>query len=192
MLHDVKVMSMSPQKGKVRENKSWQANWWDFQPLAERSLRPLEWSQSSIIFCAHPTQPLITARHFSSSKQFVISSPAQVVTAPTSYGPPALISVAPDDNWLFAYFPGHNIQGIGCLWSRGPQIDNWSVKESWHITHGAGPVAASWLGQPREFVTCSIAQAATSGEGPVSPADSAATFKQCFRAAIGLGYNGAD
>ncbi|KAG6866974.1 hypothetical protein C0991_003890 [Blastosporella zonata] len=255
MQHDVKAMPISPQKGKARENKNWQAGWWDFQPLAERP-RPLEWSQSSIIFSAHPAQPLITARHFSSSKQFVIPSPTQVVAAPTSYEPPSLISVAPSDDWLFAYFPGHDVEGIGCLWVRGPQIDNWMLKESWPIAQGAGPVAASWLGQPREvsifqiiaqtililyqwlsgttpgsttrlpprgphpavssptlllvtqdhhinlcyyrqyipslkFLTCSIAHPAATPEGQ-SAGDSGPTIKRCFRAAIGLGYNGVD
>ncbi|KAG6917963.1 hypothetical protein DXG01_017147 [Tephrocybe rancida] len=153
MPHDVKTIPASPQKGKVRENKHWQAGWWDFQPLAERSLRPLEWSQSSIIFCAHPVQPLITARHFSSSKQFIIPSPTQVAAVPTSFSPPTLISVAPSDDWLFAYFPGRNVEGISCLWSRGSQIDNWSIRESWSIAQGAGPVASKWLGQPREWVS---------------------------------------
>ncbi|KAG6874211.1 hypothetical protein C0995_003757 [Termitomyces sp. Mi166 len=239
MLHDGKAISMSPQKGKARENKSWQAGWWDFQPLAERFLRPLEWSQSSVIFCAHPVQPLITARHFSSSKQFIISPPTHVVSAPTSYCPPSLISVAPNDDWLFAYFPGRNVEGIGVLWARGPQIDNWSIRESWPIVHGAAPVAVSWLGQPREwvsgttpgsatrlpprgprppvsdptlllvnqnqnitvcyfrqyvqsirFLTCSTAQPAVTGEGQMLSADSTSTgIKQCFKAAIGLGYN---
>ncbi|KAG6810189.1 hypothetical protein H0H92_012953 [Tricholoma furcatifolium] len=141
---------MSPQKGKAREKKNWQTGWWDFMPLAERSLRPLEWSQSSVIFCAHPVQPLITARHFSSSKQFVISPPTPVASSPASYGPPTLISVAPNDDWLFAYFPGHSVDGIGALWTRGPQIDNWSVKESWSIAQGAAPLTANWLGLPRQ------------------------------------------
>ncbi|KAH0583791.1 hypothetical protein H2248_009394 [Termitomyces sp. 'cryptogamus'] len=236
MLHDSKTI---PQKGKARENKSWQAGWWDFQPLGERFLRPLEWSQSSIIFCAHPVQPLITARHFSSSKQFIISPPTHVVSAPTSYCPPSLISVAPSDDWLFAFFPGRHVEGMGVLWVRGPQIDNWTIKESWPIAHGAVPVAASWLGQAREwvsgitqgsttrlpprgprppvsdptlllvnqnqnitvcylrqyvqsirFLTCSTAQFTVTGEGQMPPADSSSTgIKQCFKAAIGLGYN---
>ncbi|KAG6837305.1 hypothetical protein H0H93_011907 [Arthromyces matolae] len=151
MLQDVKVIPMSPQKGKARENKTWQTGWWDYQPLTDQFSRPLEWSQSSIIFCAHPVQPLIIARHFSSSKQFVISPP-QIVSTSTSYGPPTLISAAPDDSYLFAHFPGRGADGIGVLWTRGSQIDNWSIKDSWPIALGAAPVAATWLGQPREWI----------------------------------------
>ncbi|KAF5381080.1 hypothetical protein D9615_004015 [Tricholomella constricta] len=241
MFHDVKPVPISPQKGKAREKQNWQTGWWDFQPLAERSLRPVEWSPSSVIFSAHPAQPLVTARHFSSSKQFVIPSPTPIISSPASYGPPTVISVAPGDDWLFAYFPGHNVDGTGCLWKRGSQIDNWNVKEWWTFPQGGGVVAISWLGTTREWVagnapgsstrlpprgprtpvssptlllvtqdhhvkiyyfryynpammvlSRSIAQSGTTVEGsPQLGGDANSSgIRQCFRAAIGLGYNG--
>lgn len=113
-------------------------------------LRPLQWSQSSVIFSAHPTQPIVIARHFSSSKQFVIPSPKPVTSNQTAYEPPTIISVAPGDDWLFAYFPKSNGEGTGCLWKRGPQIDNWTVQEWWTFPPQTAPIAADWLGAPRE------------------------------------------
>lgn len=117
------------------------------------SCRPVEWSRSSVIFTAHPTQPLVIARHFSSSKEFVIPSPSPIITSPASYEPPTIISVAPDDSWLFAYFPQRDSDGTGCLWKRDARIDNWNIKEWWSFAQGAGVVAVSWLGVTREVST---------------------------------------
>ncbi|KDR81679.1 hypothetical protein GALMADRAFT_239795 [Galerina marginata CBS 339.88] len=143
-----------PSKGKGVEtnSKNWRAGWWDFYPLLERPKRPLQWSQSSIIFTAHPTQPIITGRHFSSSKQFVLPSPPPIMTSPASYDPPTVISASPCDAWLLAYFPRRDGEGTGCLWKRGPHVDNWIVKECWSLPKGGGIVAASWLGNRREWV----------------------------------------
>lgn len=165
MFHDIKATPISPSKGKAREKTHWQAGWWDFHPLSERpqkyefcrtffpylfvNVRPIEWSQSSVLFTAHPTQPLVCGRYFSSSKQFKLPSPPLIVSSPKSYEPPSIISVAPDDEWLFAYFPGHNGDGAGCLWKRGAQIDSWTVREWWSFAPGGGVVVSSWLGQPR-------------------------------------------
>ncbi|KAF8910993.1 hypothetical protein CPB84DRAFT_1701767 [Gymnopilus junonius] len=132
-------------------NKSWRAGWWDFYPLLERPRRPLQWSYSSIIFTAHPVQPIITARHFSSSKQFVLPSPPPILASPTSYDPPTVISVSLGDEWLFAYFPRRDGEGIACLWKRGPHIDNWPIKESWSLPRSGGIVSASWIGNHREW-----------------------------------------
>ncbi|RDB21136.1 hypothetical protein Hypma_011673 [Hypsizygus marmoreus] len=173
MFHDMKSTPLSPSKGKAKERRNWQTGWWDFEPLAEQSRRPVEWSQSSVIFTAHPTQPLLTARHFSSSKQFTIPSPAPVASAPGSYEPPTVISVAPGDDWLFAYFPRRDGDGTGCLWKRGAQVDSWNVKESWSLAQGAGVVAASWLGTPREWVVSSTgASTRLPPRGPRTPVSS--------------------
>jgi hypothetical protein len=103
-----------------------------------------------VIFTAHPTEPLITARHFSSSKQFVLPSPTPIIASPGFYDPPSILSVSPGDLWLFAYFPRREGEGVGCLWKRGPQIDNWVVKECWTYPKCGGVVAASWLANHRE------------------------------------------
>ena len=96
------------------------------------------------------TQPIITGRHFASSKTFVLLPPPPIQSSPASYEPPSIITVAAGDEWLFAYFPRYDGDGTGCLWKRGPQIDNWAVKEFWSFTSSGGVVAASWLGSARE------------------------------------------
>jgi len=163
----------SPSKGKATDagHKTWRASWWDFYPMLERpgrcdpsyildcgvkltcNCRPIQWSQSSVIFTAHPSQPMITGRHFSSSKQFILPSPTSVLSSPISYEPPSVISVSPSDEWLFAYFPRRDGEGIGCLWKRGAQIDSWQVNEYWSFAKGGGVVTASWLTTPREVRT---------------------------------------
>jgi hypothetical protein len=111
---------------------------------------PLQWSSESLIFSAHPSKPLLVARHFSSSRQFFIPSPNPVASAQSAYLPPTLISVAPQDDALFAYFPKNNGEGIGCRWKRGSQIDSWAVQEWWSFPSQAAPIAAEWLGARRE------------------------------------------
>jgi hypothetical protein len=153
---------------KEKAAETWHANWYNFYPLVERPkrwafnlywpmfsaswmyLRPLHWSQSSVIFTASLTQPIITGRYFSSSKTFVLPSPSPIISSPGSYESPSIITVAAGDEWLFAYFPRCDGDGTGCLWKRGPQIDNWTVKEFWSFAKSGGVVVASWLGRPRE------------------------------------------
>ncbi|KAF8892522.1 hypothetical protein BD779DRAFT_1670216 [Infundibulicybe gibba] len=140
---------LSPSKGKGKDESDWRAGWWDFQPLTEHAKRPVEWSSTSIIFTAHSAQPLVTARHFSSSKQFMLPSPAPILSSPDSYEPPSIISAGPNDLWLFAYFPGRNAEGIACIWKHGPQVDSWNVKEWWG--QNPGVLAATWLGMARQW-----------------------------------------
>lgn len=140
----------SPSKGKAKESTHWNSGWWDFYPLMERPYRPLQWSQSCVIFSAHPSEPFVIARHFSSSKQFTIPSPKPVTSNQALYQPPTVISIAPADDWLFAYFPKHNGEGTGCLWKRGLQIDNWTVQEWWSFPPRTAPITTEWLGAPRE------------------------------------------
>ncbi|KAJ7285752.1 hypothetical protein C8J57DRAFT_1285700 [Mycena rebaudengoi] len=149
---------ISPAKGKAKEESHWSSGWWEYYALLQNQ-RPLVWSSTSTIFSAHPTQPLVIARHFSSSKQFVLQSPPTILATPSSYEPPTVISVAPGGDWVFAYFPGGEIDGIGCLWQRGSPIDIWVMKECWPLKRGAGIVAASWLGGPREWTVDDSASA---------------------------------
>ncbi|KAL4067943.1 hypothetical protein V8B97DRAFT_2021711 [Scleroderma yunnanense] len=145
----------SPVKGKVKDDGRWRANWWDFHPLVDNIHRPVVWSSSSTIFTAHPSQPLLLGRLFPSSKQFVVVSPDPVLRAPSSYEPPSVISVSPNDRWLFAFFPAREGDSIACLWRRGPQVDNWIVWECWPFSRGAGVVTAAWAGVDREWVASS-------------------------------------
>ncbi|KAJ7235441.1 hypothetical protein B0H12DRAFT_1027447 [Mycena haematopus] len=141
---------ISPSKGKAREETQWSSGWWDYDTLCGTQ-RPVAWSSTSTILSAHPTQPLVAARHFSSSKQFVLPSPGPIISSPSSYEPPTVISVSPGGQWLFAYFPSGEIDGVACLWQRGAPLDVWGVKEWWTLNRGAGIVTASWLGAPREW-----------------------------------------
>ena len=166
LLGDIK---MSTPKGKSKDETRWQADWWDFQPLIdhpqryecqfERALaslqttafqRPIAWTNASVIFTAHPTEPWVTARLFSSSKQFICPSPHPVFINPAQYKSPSIISVSPNDEWLFAYFPGRGGNGQGCLWKRGPHLDSWAVKDYWSFARGGGVVTAAWVGAQRE------------------------------------------
>ncbi|KAF9052872.1 hypothetical protein BJ165DRAFT_1523627 [Panaeolus papilionaceus] len=130
----------------------WRPSWWDFYPLLERPRRPIQWSASSVIYTAHPTRSQVVGRHFSSSKQFVLPSPSNLIASSTLYDPPSVISVSQTDDWLFAYFPRKDGgEGTACIWNRGPQIDNWIVKECWYLDKAAGAVTATWLEQPRQW-----------------------------------------
>ncbi|KII88403.1 hypothetical protein PLICRDRAFT_41563 [Plicaturopsis crispa FD-325 SS-3] len=144
---------VSPSKGKAKEESKWQADWYDFYPLVEQPQRPVVWTRSSTILTAHPSQPLINARIFPLGTQFHIPSPAPVATSPLSYLPPTIISVASTDDWLFAYYPGVEGDGAGCLWKRDPPVDRWTVKEWWSFARGSGVVAVEWLIPEREWTT---------------------------------------
>lgn len=137
-------------KGKAKEDRPWQIEWWDLCSLAEGKPPPLAWSRSSTIFTAHASEPKIVARLFPSSKPCTIPSPPQILSTPASYEPPTIISVALNDEWLFAYFPGKDCDGISCLWKKMPQADEWQIKDCWTCARGAGVIAASWIGQERE------------------------------------------
>ncbi|KAG2157205.1 hypothetical protein DEU56DRAFT_763462 [Suillus clintonianus] len=146
----------SPSKGKAKQADAqhWQSHWWDFHPLADHLQRPVAWSNASTIFTAHPSQPLILGRLFSSSKQFLVASPDQILNNPAAYEPPNVITVSSNDHWLFAYFPGRDCDGIGCLWQRGYSLDKWNIREYWACERGAGVVSAVFVGAEREWVTC--------------------------------------
>ena len=110
----------------------------------------MQWTSSSTILSAHPTDPQVVCLHFPSNQQFSIPSPPKVTSSPTSYEPPTTIISSARDNWIFAYFPGVDCDGVGCVWRKGPQIDNWVVKEWWTFPRGAGVVSARWLQSDRE------------------------------------------
>ncbi|KAK7054787.1 pseudouridine synthase pus4 [Paramarasmius palmivorus] len=168
----MKLPPGSPSKGKLKEDSSWNAGWYDFYPaieyprrsvlppsldsLTKPELSPVEWSNSSIIFTGHGTRPVICGRYYSSSKQFVLPSPPPLQTEPDSYGPASVISVSPDDEWLFAYFPGHNVEGVCCFWKRGLELDKWTVRDWW--TSPSGLVKAEWIGSGREWICDPVTQ----------------------------------
>ncbi|TRM57610.1 hypothetical protein BD626DRAFT_514440 [Schizophyllum amplum] len=139
-------------RNKDKQETEWEADWWQFQPLLDHTpSRPVEWSTCSLIFTAHHTSPILTARHFSSSKQFELPSPhgSNLQHFMTAFRPPSLISAAPTGDWLFAYYPGNDAESRCCLWQRGHALDSWNVKDFWH--EPSDVVAAEWIGVPREW-----------------------------------------
>ncbi|KIJ16952.1 hypothetical protein PAXINDRAFT_168391 [Paxillus involutus ATCC 200175] len=160
----------SPAKGKARNDARWRANWWDFHPLVENIHNPVALSSSSTIFTAHPTQPIVFGRLFPSSKQFLVVSPDPILHSPASYEPPTVITVSPNDHWLFAFYPGRDGDGIACLWNRGSRVDIWIVRECWPFSRGAGVVAAAWAGTEREWATSTDGLSSRlSSRGPLTP-----------------------
>ena len=155
-------------KGKAKENVHWHLGWWDLIHALEGTRRyvcavyhtlylnilglhrPVQWSKSSVIFTTDEFQPLVLARHFPTSRKFALLSPPPVINSPASYDPPSVLSLSPTDDWLFAYFPGRGADGVGCLWRRGNQLDNWVVREYWSFAVGAGVVTAAWTSGHRE------------------------------------------
>jgi hypothetical protein len=110
--------------------------------------RPVLWTNSAILF-AHESEPIITGRAFPSSRQFLLQPPAVSNSTPGSYEPPTVLSVSPDENWLFAYFPGRQLPGVGCFW-RAHRTDGWNIVESISFAPGRGVVCAMWLSHARE------------------------------------------
>ncbi|EKM55338.1 uncharacterized protein PHACADRAFT_255893 [Phanerochaete carnosa HHB-10118-sp] len=138
-------------KGKTREDSHWQLGWWELLPLINGPRKPVAWSRSSVIYAAHPTQPMVIARHFPSSRQFSFPWPSPIMHNIASYDPPTVISVSPAEDWLFAYFPGRNSDGIGCLWKHGHHLDSWVVDVCFSYAKYAGVVAAEWLSSERPW-----------------------------------------
>ncbi|KAI6045743.1 hypothetical protein EDC04DRAFT_2634728 [Pisolithus marmoratus] len=166
-------VNSSPVKGKAKDDGRWRSNWWDFRPLVDDIQRPVAWSTSSVIFTAHSSQPLLLGRLFPSSKQFMVPSPEPILRSPSSFEPPSVISVAPSDQWLFAFYPGLEGDGIACLWKRGYQVDSWTVKECWPMAPGAGVITATWAGVEREWITYSDGSCSRLPlRGPLTPVSS--------------------
>ncbi|KAJ7063374.1 hypothetical protein C8F01DRAFT_1132759 [Mycena amicta] len=143
-------MALDAVKGKATRVGS---SWWDIHSILDTQ-RPVVWASTSVLFSPHPSQPLVAARHLSSTKQFSLQSPSPILSAPTSYESPTVISVSPAGDWLFAFFPSgdSDMDGVGCLWQRGAPIDAWVVRQFWSLHPGAGIVSATWLAPPREWI----------------------------------------
>ena len=55
--------------------------------------------------------------------------------------------------WLFAFFPGTDVDGVGCIWARGLEADNWFVgghPMGSGYPWNAGVVAAAWINNDRQ------------------------------------------
>ncbi|PSR77354.1 hypothetical protein PHLCEN_2v7955, partial [Hermanssonia centrifuga] len=121
-------------KGKAKEEAQCQLGWWELYPLVDGPKR------------------YGSGRHFPSSRQFLLPSPAPFLNQTLTYEPPTTITVSPNDEFVFAYFPGHDGDGAGCLWKKSSQLDSWTVEEWWSFAKGAGVVTAGWTCANREWV----------------------------------------
>ncbi|KAH9857142.1 hypothetical protein C2E23DRAFT_375639 [Lenzites betulinus] len=168
-MHERSLPSLTS-KGKGREGVQWNLGWWDFTHSLEGTRRPVQWGKSGVIYTGHEHQPLVLGRHFPTSRQFVLPSPPQITSTPSAYNPPSVVSVSSTDEWLFAYFPGRGTDGVGCLWRKGGQLDNWVVNECWRFAVGDGVVTASWTSSHREWI---VSETGTSSRlpplGPLTP-----------------------
>ncbi|KAI0273731.1 hypothetical protein BC834DRAFT_855279 [Gloeopeniophorella convolvens] len=156
----------SPLKGKSKDDAPSSSHWWDFYALVEQQGRPVVWASSAIL-CAHESEPIVVGRTFPSSQQFILPSPAAVAAAPGSYEPPTVLTLSPDESWLFAYFPGRQQPGVGCIW-RAHHADSWVVVEPIGFSRNGGVVSAAWLGHVREWAIDSSRR--TSRLPPLGPA----------------------
>ncbi|GJE87143.1 hypothetical protein PsYK624_032260 [Phanerochaete sordida] len=139
-------------KGKAREEPHWQLGWWELTPLVDGLKKPIVWSRSSVIYAAHPTQPTVTARHFPSSRQFIVPWPQPIANNPAVYEPPTVIAVSPAEDWLFAYSPGQGKDGVGCIWKRGDQLESWAIHEYFTYSKYTGVVSAEWISSERSWM----------------------------------------
>ena len=79
--------------------------------------------------------------------------PKAVAQAINSYNPPKVITVSGDNMWLFAFFPGTDVDGVGCIWARNFEADNWIARElpaASGYPWNAGVVAAAWINSDRQ------------------------------------------
>ncbi|KAN0140728.1 hypothetical protein V8E53_001172 [Lactarius tabidus] len=134
-------------KGKAKDD----SRWWNSYALVEQQRGPVAWTSSAILF-AHESESAVVGRAFPSSRQFLLHAPVVVSNTAISFEPPAILSVSPDETWLFAYFPSRQGPGLGCFW-RAHRADGWDFVESMNFPRDGGIVSAAWLGHAREWVT---------------------------------------
>lgn len=121
--------------------------------LGSDMVRSIVWSKASITYYPHASQPLIEGLHFPSKRYVSVPQPSIIQGTSFDFEPPSLISISSCDRWLFGYFPSFSSQGVGCLWQRGDEVDEWQERYRWTFVRGAGPIAAAWVGGARE-VSC--------------------------------------
>ncbi|KAG9003555.1 hypothetical protein FRB94_014578 [Tulasnella sp. JGI-2019a] len=141
----------------------WELSWEHALGLAEDTPRPVAWSKTNTIFFAHPSLPRVCGRYIHPhaslpSNTFELSVPPQLLLSPSPCGPPTIISLAPNDAWLFAYFPSSILNdgdGVACIYQGASVPGVWSITHLWHVQRGNGVVSCRWLGHPREWAVSS-------------------------------------
>jgi hypothetical protein len=97
----------------------------------------------------------------------MLPAPLPVLNALTSYGPPTVIASSGSDDFIFAYFPGRNVDGIGACWVKAAALDSWSCFSAINFPAGSGVVAAHWLSSQREVRDTSLIQLSVADYLPV-------------------------
>ncbi|KAL5535488.1 hypothetical protein ACEPAF_3582 [Sanghuangporus sanghuang] len=138
-------------KGKQKETEDFRFGWWDFVPLFEPRRPPVQWTSSSLILTAHATEPRVACLHFPSNKHFTLPDPPALSASPASYDPPSIICASSRDDEIFAYFPGIDVDGVGCFWSKSRTVDDWTIREWQTFARGDDVVAARWLDPYRKW-----------------------------------------
>ncbi|KAF8481409.1 hypothetical protein JB92DRAFT_3038603 [Gautieria morchelliformis] len=142
----------SESKRPSSSHKHWTLNWWDLWPLVDGERRPVQWTDSSMIFSSHPSSPIVVARAFPSSAPFTLPSPIPVLNNPGGFSSPKIIQVSSGDEYVFAFFEGRGGEHAACIWSQEESRDNWKVSIHWQIRLGQGIVLAKWLDGERTWM----------------------------------------
>lgn len=110
----------------------------------------MQWTGSALILTAHATEPQVACIYSPTNEHFFLPSPPTLTASPTSFEPPTVISASPQEDWIFAYFPGKNCDGVGCIWNKSNAINKWLVKEWTTYPRGDHAVEARWSYLNRE------------------------------------------
>ncbi|KAG9050635.1 hypothetical protein FS837_003735 [Tulasnella sp. UAMH 9824] len=139
----------------------WSLGWEQIQALVSDNRQALAWLNNGLVLSAHASLARVCARFVHAtpstpSTTFEFPDP-QVDLSP--YGPPTVISVlqgSSKDCWVYAYFPPSTEMlssgnGLACVWDCQPMIGMVTVMSWWLVKRGSAPVAAKWIGQPRDW-----------------------------------------
>jgi hypothetical protein len=136
-----------------------------FNILTHRMSSTIVWTQSNIIFVAHPTQPHLHSELLnpdprpSPAKRFSLPLPPVVLASQAFFAPPVSLSLSDDDAHLFAFLPPSSLgleDGDCCVWERGNSLTSWDVKELWRTDRGNDVIASRWIESRRKVSFCLI------------------------------------
>ncbi|KAG9123456.1 hypothetical protein FRC07_014914 [Ceratobasidium sp. 392] len=147
-------------------------SWDDLKLMVDgENTRPVAWSVHNLLFVSDPVSPAIHAKHLPpttkttqrpdtsqnqfSAIKFTLPLPLPILDAPLAYGPATILTISPQNKYIYAYFPpiqSHtSAGGLACVWEAQDSVDTWTVIEFWHFSAEAGVVAMRWLGEEREW-----------------------------------------
>ncbi|KZS90893.1 hypothetical protein SISNIDRAFT_487912 [Sistotremastrum niveocremeum HHB9708] len=159
---------------KDRETDTWELNWWNLLPLCNDYTRPIAWTPSNLIYTSHSTQTLVQRQPFRPSLDSKLL-PMTVMGNAYFRSQASIISISPREDMIFAYFPIGLVEtpadrgaGVGIVYERALDVDQWSIRASWVFPEGDGAVEAKWLLPEREWLPTEPPSRAPSS-GPTIP-----------------------